>query len=402
LTKTCFVLLSFHRIGSFDMTQVAYLIEQNDAEPSKGVERDFAITVSLFSDNENALGLLAEDALSAGLQIASQRNLVGVLDGAGAILGEIVLVDCGEIDAERLAALSWLDERAARCGSEMIVSTTTDALEDVFGCLDQSGGQILAAASRPERLIALGSALARAPGHKLREMDEGDRKALLRLTEEVGRIARKLDTVPTHLPTADTSMQFAPQTSSAGSPTQGFRNNEREQKMERKPRPPLPDPRLVKSIIRERQKRSEFFEGELFADPAWDILLDLTAARAEHRRVSVTSLCIAANVPATTALRWIAQMVDTGILERIRDDTDRRRAFIALSNNAADAMARYFDAIGQSGAQNAQNLSGPGQSGASQSGVGQSGTGQSALDQVGAGEVRDRNSGNRDDGYHSI
>ena len=131
--------------------------------------------------------------------------------------------------------------------------------------------------------------------------------------------------------------------------TQGLRYSQREQDMERRPKPPLPDPRLVKAMIRERQRRGEFFEAELFADPAWDILLDLTAARAEHRRVSVTSLCIAANVPATTALRWIAQMVEAGILERIQDDTDRRRAFIALSDSASDAMARYFDGFGQSG-----------------------------------------------------
>ena len=42
------------------------------------------------------------------------------------------------------------------------------------------------------------------------------------------------------------------------------------------------------------------------------MLLDLTAARAEHTRVSVTSLCIASGVPPTTALRWIGQMSDAG------------------------------------------------------------------------------------------
>ena len=89
-----------------------------------------------------------------------------------------------------------------------------------------------------------------------------------------------------------------------------------------------------------------FFEPSLFADPAWDILLDLTAARAEGRRVSVTSLCIASGVPPTTALRWIGQMVDQGLLQREEDRIDRRRAFIALSDTGVEAMARYFDAAG--------------------------------------------------------
>ncbi len=104
---------------------------------------------------------------------------------------------------------------------------------------------------------------------------------------------------------------------------------------------------LVRKIIRQRQLRSEFLGPELFADPAWDILLDLTAARAEHVRVSVTSLCIASGVPPTTALRWISQMSEAGLLVRVEDESDRRRAFIELSEKAADAMARYFHELGK-------------------------------------------------------
>jgi hypothetical protein len=53
--------------------------------------------------------------------------------------------------------------------------------------------------------------------------------------------------------------------------------------------------------------RSQHFVPALFADPAWDILLDLAAARIDGRMVAVSSLCIAAAVPATTALRWITR-----------------------------------------------------------------------------------------------
>lgn len=110
----------------------------------------------------------------------------------------------------------------------------------------------------------------------------------------------------------------------------------------RNTRPALPDPRLVRKIIRMRRLRSKYFEEDLFADPAWDMLLDLAAARAEHKRVSVTSLCIASGVPPTTALRWISQMTEAGLLERVEDDTDRRRAFISLTEKSARAIARYF------------------------------------------------------------
>ena len=117
--------------------------------------------------------------------------------------------------------------------------------------------------------------------------------------------------------------------------------------LQRKVRKPLPSARLVRKIIAARKLRARFLNGELFADPAWDTLLDLTAARAEHQRVSVTSLCIASGVPPTTALRWIGQMTQAGLFDRVEDDTDRRRAFIRLSDKAADGMARYFGELGQ-------------------------------------------------------
>lgn len=140
------------------------------------------------------------------------------------------------------------------------------------------------------------------------------------------------------------------QCSGLKSPTDGFRGaDEAERRLIRSPRPPLPDPRLIRRIIAQRRARDKFFGSDLFADPAWDILLDLTAARAEHTRVSVTSLCIASGVPPTTALRWISQMIEAGLLERIEDESDRRRAFIQLSDKAAEAMARYFAELGKDG-----------------------------------------------------
>jgi DNA-binding MarR family transcriptional regulator len=77
----------------------------------------------------------------------------------------------------------------------------------------------------------------------------------------------------------------------------------------------------------------------------WDMLLDLTAAHAEGQKVSVTSLCIAANVPATTALRWLSQMVEAGVFRRAADPMDRRRVFIELSDASITAMAGYFAAL---------------------------------------------------------
>ena len=198
--------------------------------------------------------------------------------------------------------------------------------------------------------------LARIPNLRLRELSQDDRLTLLRLTEQVGEIAQRLERLSGAQPTAlgdglihgDGAFRFESPAPAYNGLAKGEGAGDR---LVRAGRAPLPDPRLVRKIIRERQLRAKFFEGELFADPAWDILLDLTAARVEHTRVSVTSLCIASGVPPTTALRWITQMTEAGLLERVQDETDRRRAFIALTDKAADAVARYFAAVGRGAAQ---------------------------------------------------
>ncbi|MEY4054827.1 MAG: hypothetical protein RL519_162, partial [Pseudomonadota bacterium] len=209
----------------------------------------------------------------------------------------------------------------------------------------QSHPQILVDPSRAERVIALGRVLAKVPNLRLRELSEADRLVLLRLAEQVGQIAERLERLESPgrggREGGDPLFRFeSPNTPYSVNAADG---NER---LIRAARPPLPDPRLIRRIIRQRQLRARFFDGDLFADPAWDMLLDLTAARAEHTRVSVTSLCIASGVPPTTALRWIGQMTEAGMLQRVEDETDRRRAFITLSDQAADTMARYFTELG--------------------------------------------------------
>ena len=102
------------------------------------------------------------------------------------------------------------------------------------------------------------------------------------------------------------------------------------------------DAQEIRAAIRARRLRAQYFEAGLLEDPAWDMLLDLYAAQLERGRVSVSSLCIAAAVAPTTALRWIARMTDTGLFERRPDLLDRRRAFMVLSDRASEAMRGYI------------------------------------------------------------
>ncbi|TRW14082.1 hypothetical protein [Glacieibacterium frigidum] len=106
---------------------------------------------------------------------------------------------------------------------------------------------------------------------------------------------------------------------------------------------------FVRAILKRRRDRERYFPAELFSDPAWDMLLDLTAARLEKRSVSVSSLCIAAAVPTTTALRWIRNLCDVGMFERTTDPDDLRRGIITLSDDTAARMMTYLASIRPAG-----------------------------------------------------
>lgn len=98
----------------------------------------------------------------------------------------------------------------------------------------------------------------------------------------------------------------------------------------------------IRELIRQRRVRESLVPAGLFSDPAWDILLDLTAARMEGLSVSISSACIAANVPTTTALRWINQLVQKGLLVRKPDHLDGRRATVTTTDCAQDMVTSYL------------------------------------------------------------
>ena len=100
--------------------------------------------------------------------------------------------------------------------------------------------------------------------------------------------------------------------------------------------------RLARHTYRRRRSRILFFEESLFGEPAWDLLFDLFIAAKERKRVPVTSACIGAAVPTTTALRWLALLEDRSLVVREADPTDARRIFVRLTAEAYAKMVAYF------------------------------------------------------------
>lgn len=95
-------------------------------------------------------------------------------------------------------------------------------------------------------------------------------------------------------------------------------------------------------LYKERRRRSRYLPGHLFAEPAWDILLDLFVNGVRDRAISITSACIAGGIPATTGLRWLGVLEKEGLLVRGTSEEDARVTWVQLSGYGMDVMRGYL------------------------------------------------------------
>ncbi|NJC06949.1 DNA-binding MarR family transcriptional regulator/CheY-like chemotaxis protein [Sphingomonas kaistensis] len=235
-----------------------------------------------------------------------------------------------ELDDEPTLPVRRLLDRAGRESARksfgVVVATRLEQVDEVLAQLADADVELLVSADEMERFSSL--SLAVQPQHigAARDVASDASAARLRqLSEEVSRIASTL----ARLSTASAGPPLSPATMAP-------------------PRSDVPNvsAEALRSMIRARRLRSTFLPADLFADPAWDMLLDLLQAEIVQHRVPVSSLCIAAAVPATTALRWIKSMTDRGLLVRRDDPHDGRRVFIEMAPATSAGLRRYFQEVG--------------------------------------------------------
>jgi hypothetical protein len=233
---------------------------------------------------------------------------------------DLVLVEIEEdhgVALDRLLQRISRDVRAGRYGG--IVSAPLELIDTIDAGLSSADRAFhLCEATAEERAEAVAEAARRTPP-QLHDVGRSAER-LQQLSEQMGRIASALAELSEDEADADARP--------------GKFNGSGEL-----------DASKVRAMIRARRLRGQYFNTELFADPAWDMLLDLMAARLDGQRVAVSSLCIAAAVPATTALRWIKTLTEQGLLVRVADPQDGRRVYIELSEKAAAAMEGYLRAL---------------------------------------------------------
>lgn len=301
-----------------------------------------------YGNGDGALALIIADnpAIAADAEHAIALiggEFRGRTDWQGAIGGrfdhngpiELIAAEVQGVAPDILtAALPRLSGLQKNVRARLVIALDVDQIDMVTATLFGDRVELLCAPTVGDRAAAFAIALAGSSRDVLRDKSGDGASAQLRhLNEEVARISRVLARLSAEEKrpggVADRQIAYAaPPAAPVASPATGAE---------------------IRRVIRARRMRDQFFTDGLFEDPAWDMLLDLYAAEIEGAQVSVSSLCIAAAVAPTTALRWIARMTEAGLFVRQPDPFDRRRAFLALSEEAREKMDRYFAALRQSG-----------------------------------------------------
>jgi len=96
---------------------------------------------------------------------------------------------------------------------------------------------------------------------------------------------------------------------------------------------------LAERLYKTRRARERFFPSDLFAEPAWDLLLDLYIAHHRKRVVSTSGACIAAGVPQSTGLRWLEKLETASLIIRTPCPIDHRLVLITLTDESVDRMS---------------------------------------------------------------
>jgi len=296
--------------------------ELEQARPCAAVEYSHAKPALLFGSHPRRRGCAEAALAGAGVRLVDSVSLD---EGEERLAGQVSLglawLELAEEDANPKldSLLIRLNELAEMRGTVVIASAPLELVDLVAARLTDRATEILIDPDEAQRAATLATALSGALDEtSVSDVGKDNAARLRQLSDEMGRIAATL----ARLSTGPASPAVKPSESQAATPDV--------------------DVETVRSVIRARRLRGRFFSEELFADPAWDMLLDLLQAEIAQLRVPVSSLCIAAAVPATTALRWIKTMTEQGLFVRRADPHDGRRVFVELAPAASDAMRRYF------------------------------------------------------------
>jgi DNA-binding MarR family transcriptional regulator len=94
----------------------------------------------------------------------------------------------------------------------------------------------------------------------------------------------------------------------------------------------------ILSVLLVRRARSAILGEQLFSDPAWDILLELYAARLGEREVSLEDVARAIDTPESTVTRWVRALEERGLVHSRIDLDEAHEVWISLTDEGADKL----------------------------------------------------------------
>lgn len=101
---------------------------------------------------------------------------------------------------------------------------------------------------------------------------------------------------------------------------------------------------MAKQYLRLRIQRHAIMPG-IFADPAWDMLLEAYVAEAEGKRLQVSDMGLLSGVAATTSLRYLKALTEAGHLSRRDDLHDGRRVFVHITPSTFRLVHNWLMAL---------------------------------------------------------
>jgi DNA-binding MarR family transcriptional regulator len=101
----------------------------------------------------------------------------------------------------------------------------------------------------------------------------------------------------------------------------------------------------ARRLLENRRKRIAIFGAQMFAEPAWDMLL-LLFLSGRGRRQTQSSLCELSGASRSTAMRWIEFLAGRGLVRREDHPTDKRHNFVSLTEKGRHLLDLYLSETG--------------------------------------------------------
>ena len=101
----------------------------------------------------------------------------------------------------------------------------------------------------------------------------------------------------------------------------------------------------ARRLLENRRKRVAIFGAQMFAEPAWDMLL-LLFLSGRGRRQTQSSLCELSGASRSTAMRWIEFLAGRGLVRREDHPTDKRHNFVSLTEKGRHLLDLYLSETG--------------------------------------------------------